>query len=379
MSFPRSRFLDRTTPPHIFTLVVMAGLSAMSMNMFLPALPTMAAHFETDYKVMQLSVAIFLAMNAVLQLIIGPLADRFGRRPVVMAGTIIFILASFGTIYAPTVGTFLTMRAVQAAIVTGMVLSRAIVRDMHPEDEAATMIAYVTMGMSVVPMIAPTVGGFLTTAFGWHANFWVLAVCGIGLLILVFFDQGETAPPQADRSLRAMVTAFPELLASQRFLGYALSAAAASGAFFAYIGGAPFVGTTLFGLPENMLGLYMGAPAIGYFFGNFCAGRYSARFGVNLMVLIGALCPDRLCFAQPDYLPVGCLVGGNLFRLHDPARIWQRAAIAQLDCRLPVCAPSSGGDCVRLGRHDDDWRRCGAFGHLRARFSRSNTGPCRCW
>lgn len=205
-----------------------------------------------------------------------------------MAGTIIFILASFGTIYAPTVGTFLTMRAVQAAIVTGMVLSRAIVRDMHPEDEAATMIAYVTMGMSVVPMIAPTVGGFLTTAFGWHANFWVLAVCGIGLLILVFFDQGETAPPQADRSLRAMVTAFPELLASQRFLGYALSAAAASGAFFAYIGGAPFVGTTLFGLPENMLGLYMGAPAIGYFFGNFCAGRYSARFGVNLMVLIGA-------------------------------------------------------------------------------------------
>ncbi|WP_417249981.1 multidrug effflux MFS transporter [Celeribacter sp.] len=270
------------------TLVLMAGVSAMSMNMFLPALPAMSEYFSTDYKVMQLSVAIFLAVNAALQLIIGPLSDRFGRRPVVLAGTIIFILASFGTVHAPTVTTFLVLRAVQAAIVTGMVLSRAIVRDIHPGDDAATMIAYVTMGMSVVPMIAPSVGGVLTSHFGWQANFWVLTASGVGLLALVYFDLGETAPPQADRSLRAMFRAFPELLSSPRFLGYALSAAFASGAFFAYIGGAPFVGTTLFGLSEDVLGLHMAAPAVGYFFGNFAAGRYSARFGVNVMVLIGA-------------------------------------------------------------------------------------------
>lgn len=288
MSLPQSRFLDKATPPHIATLVLMAGLSAMSMNMFLPALPSMAEYFATDYKVMQLSVAIFLGVNAVLQIIIGPLADRFGRRPVVMIGTVIFILASVGTVYAPSVGAFLVLRAVQAAIVTGMVLSRAIVRDMLPGDEAASMIAYVTMGMSVVPMVAPSVGGLLTTMFGWQANFWVLAVCGAGLLVLVYFDQGETAPPQADRSIRAMVRAFPDLLSSQRFVGYSLSAAAASGAFFAYIGGAPFVGTTLFGLSEDTLGLYMAAPAVGYFFGNFAAGRYSARLGVNTMILIGA-------------------------------------------------------------------------------------------
>ncbi|SDW32441.1 MFS transporter, DHA1 family, bicyclomycin/chloramphenicol resistance protein [Celeribacter indicus] len=285
---PVIRFLDRTTPPHIATLVMMAALPAITINVFLPALPEMARHFETEYRVMQLSVAVFLIVNAALQLAIGPLSDRYGRRPVLLVGIVTFLVATLGAIHAPSVGLFLAMRAAQAGIVTGLVLSRAIVRDIVPGEQAAKMIAYVTMGMSLAPMAAPTLGGLLTAAFGWQSNFWLLFGAGLALLALVWFDTGETAP-RANGSMGDALRGFPTLLRSQRFLGYAISAATASGAYFAFLGGAPFVGSEIFDLTEDRLGLYMAAPALGYFFGNFLAGRFSDRVGMNRMMLIGAI------------------------------------------------------------------------------------------
>ena len=124
-NLPRARFLRRDTPPTLATLILMAGLSAMIMNMFLPSLPTMTEYFDTKYRLMQLSVALFLAASAVLQIIVGPISDRFGRRPVLLWGLVIFLLATLGCIYALNVRVFLTFRMVQAAIVVAMVLSRA--------------------------------------------------------------------------------------------------------------------------------------------------------------------------------------------------------------------------------------------------------------
>ncbi len=285
---PTIRFLDRTTPPHIATLILLAGLSALSMNVFLPSLPGMTAHFDTDYRVMQLSVALYLAVNAVMQLFIGPISDRFGRRPVVLWSIAIFVVASAASTFAPNVATFLALRMVQAVIVTGLVLSRAIVRDMVPQAQAASMIGYVTMGMSVAPMLAPAIGGVLDGWFGWRASFWLLAVLGVGVFWLCWRDQGETATGRRD-SLRAQMADYPELLRSQRFWGYAGCSAFASGAFFAYLGGAPFVGSDVYGLTPTWLGIYFGAPAVGYLIGNFLSGRYSVRFGINAMIFAGAL------------------------------------------------------------------------------------------
>ncbi len=270
------------------TLVMMAGLQAMVLNMYLPALPRMAEHFGTTYGLVQLSVAVFMGANAVLQIFIGPISDRYGRRPVLLIGIALFLAATLGAIYAPTLEIFLFMRAGQAAIVTAMVLSRAIVRDIAPPDEAGSMLAYVTMGMALVPMIAPTVGGILTNHYGWESSFWALFAVGLVLFAVVWFDLKETAP-KSEVSLLSQWHNFPELLRSKRFVGYTVSVTCAAGAFYAYIGGAAYVGTSRFGLSEAALGAYMGTPALGYFFGNFIAGRYSRRVGINRMILAGGL------------------------------------------------------------------------------------------
>ncbi len=285
---PDVRFLDRTTPPHILTLVLVAGLAAMNMSAFLPSLPHMTAYFGTDYAVMQLSVSLYLAITAAVQLVIGPVSDRYGRRPVVLACTGIFVAATVGCLFAPTVEIFLVFRMLQAAVAVGLVLSRAIVRDMVPQAEAASMIGYVTMGMALVPMVAPMIGGALDQAFGWHATFVLLAVSGLLLGALVWFDLGETFSGRAS-SFREQARDYPELLASRRFWGYVFAAAFASGSFFAFLGGGPYVASEIYGLSSLWSGVAFGAPAIGYAFGNFLSGRLSVRVGVNAMILYGTL------------------------------------------------------------------------------------------
>ncbi|WP_299292779.1 multidrug effflux MFS transporter [uncultured Tateyamaria sp.] len=285
---PKVRFLDRSTPPHIATLILLAGVSAMVMNMFLPSLPRMTEYFDTEYKVMQLSVALYLAVSAIMQTIIGPISDNLGRRKVLMWGIGLFMLATLGCIFAPNVEVFLFFRMCQAVVAVAMVLSRAVIRDLYDQDHSASMIGYVTMGMAIVPMVSPGLGGLLDQHLGWKSVFWFFFATGGLLLWLVYMDLGETAKASS-KSLIGQFREYPELLRSPRFWGYSLAAAFCSGSFFAYLGGAPFVGTQVFGMTPFELGIYFGAPAIGYFFGNWASGRFATTFGVNKLVLWGCL------------------------------------------------------------------------------------------
>lgn len=285
---PPIHFLDRNTPPHIATLILVAGLAALSLNIFLPSLTAMAAHFGVDYSLMQLSVAAYLGMTAILQLVIGPVSDRFGRRPVLLTATAIFIAATLGALYAPNFTIFLICRLIQATIASGFAIGRAVVRDMVPPEKAASVIGYVTMGMSLVPMVGPAIGGWLDTAFGWQGSFWLLAMGGVLIFALLWADLGETATRRST-SFAAQFRAYPALFRSQHFWAYCLAAATASGAFFAFLGGAPYVGDTFYNMDSATLGFYFAAPAIGYMAGNFASGRYATRIGINRMVMIGAV------------------------------------------------------------------------------------------
>ena len=286
--FAPARFLDRHSQPHIVTLILLASIGAVTMNMFLPSLPAMATHFNTSTATMGLAVGVYLGASAVFQILSGPLSDMIGRRPIVLWSLAIFIAASVAINFAPNLTTFFILRAVQAVAGTTMVLSRAIVRDTTSTEKAGSRIAYVTMGMSIVPMISPAIGGYIETHFGWQGNFWMLGLIGAMCFAIAFMDQGETAP-STSKNAWAQFQQYPALLTSQRFWGYCLASSLGSGAFFAYIGGAPFVGSVIYGLSPQQLGLYFGAPALGYFVGNFLSGRYSTRFGIDTMVTCGLL------------------------------------------------------------------------------------------
>ena len=284
--FLQSRFLDRKTQPSMLTLVLLASISMLAMNSFLPSLPSMATHFGTTTAIMGLSVAIYLGSSAVLQILVGPLSDKIGRRPALLWSLGIFIFASFACVFAQDTAVFMTLRAIQAFAACTMVLSRAIVRDTNDTQTSASKIAYIAMGMAITPMFAPALGGFLDNWFGWQANFWMIGGVGSLIWIVTYFDQGETVPSKTE-GFQKQLKEYPELLASRRFWGYCLASAFGSGAFFAYLGGGSFVGSVVFNLSPEKLGIYFGAPAIGYFTGNFISGRYTVRFGIDAMILYG--------------------------------------------------------------------------------------------
>ena len=305
MSNLDTRFLDRTTPPHVMTLVALSAMTALAMNVFLPSLPSMAVYFGTDYSVMQLSVSLYLAMNAILQLFVGTISDRYGRRPVLLVSLFVFVLATIGTLLAPNVTVFLIFRMFQALIVSAIALSRASIRDVMDEAQAASRIGYVTMGMAVVPMIAPALGGVLDGIFGWRGSFGLMLIAGIAVLVLAWADMGETKHDRGG-SLAAQFGALPELLRARRFWAYCVTATLASGAFFAYLGGAPFIGAQVFGMSPTALGVFFGAPAVGYAVGNFLSGRFAGRIGINRMIILGCI----VGFGGMALLAIILLAGG---------------------------------------------------------------------
>ncbi|MQY42826.1 Bcr/CflA family efflux MFS transporter [Epibacterium sp. SM1969] len=276
------------TPPHIVTLILLSGIAALNMNIFIPSLSNMANEFGVEYRVIQLSISLYLALSAVVQMVIGPVSDKWGRRPILLWSLFIFVLMTLGCILAPTAGSFLFFRMGQAVVATSLALSRAAVRDIYDTEQAASRIAYVTMGMALVPMFSPAIGGWIDDRFDWVASFWVLLVLGAGALALTYLDFGETKQ-KSGLSLFEQFREYGELLRAPRFWGYALASGLSSGTFFAYLGGASFVGIDIYGLDTKMLGWMMSAPAVGYFIGNFMAGRFSRYIGLNRMIMLGCL------------------------------------------------------------------------------------------
>ncbi len=283
-----ARFLDRKSPPHIATLALATAFGALAMNIFLPSLPRIAKHFGTSYAVVQLAVTVYLIANAVMQLFIGPLSDRFGRRPVMLFFISVALLATVLAIFAPNIETFLIARFLQGTAISGMVIGRAVVRDMVGPAKAASMIGYVTMAMTLAPMIGPMVGGYLDEWFGWQSTFMLLLAFGVAAWLLVWSDLGETNHNRAT-SISAQIATMPQLFGSKRFWGYCTAAAFSSGAFFAFVGGGPYLASEFFKMTPSQYGFYFAFAGIGYITGNFISGRFAARLGVNRMMIAGGM------------------------------------------------------------------------------------------
>ena len=278
--------ISKTTPPHIITLVTAAALGPLAMNVFLPSLPGITDYFATTEATSQLSVSLYLTAVALLQLVFGPLSDKFGRRPVILIAFCIMIVGTLICIFATTIEWFLAGRIIQASASAGLVLSRAIARDITQGTDAAVLIAYITMGMSLAPMIGPLLGGYLDEFYGWQASFYLTLGFGIFALSLAYFDLGETNK-EKQNSVKEQIEAYPELLRSRRFWGYAITAMFSSGAFFAFLGGGSLLADRVYGLSPSQYGFYFMFISLGYLLGNMISGRITKRIGINQMMLSG--------------------------------------------------------------------------------------------
>jgi DHA1 family bicyclomycin/chloramphenicol resistance-like MFS transporter len=276
--------------PPVVALVAVSALSPFAINAIVPSLPAIGQHFGASYGRVQLVLSMFLASVAVAQIFIGPVSDRFGRRPVLLAGFAIFVAASVAAPFAPTIDALIAMRIVQGASgCVGIVLGRAIVRDLFERRQAASMLGYVTMGLAVAPMVAPSVGGLLQEFFGWTAIFWFMVAFGLACLGITWWMIPETnRSPTSRLTVGSLATDFRKLLGSTDFLLFTASSSLSSGVFFSFLGGTPYVAEHLLGLTPSVYGLWFGLIAVGYAAGSFISGRFTEHFGVPRMILIGS-------------------------------------------------------------------------------------------
>jgi DHA1 family bicyclomycin/chloramphenicol resistance-like MFS transporter len=276
-----------SAPPRLLTLVLLSGLSVVSLNMFLPSLSNIAAEFQAGYGLLaSMSIAGYAGMTTVLQLLIGPFSDRFGRRPVILVSLVIYILGSLGCLLATDVWTFLLFRTIQAAIVSGFALSRVIIRDTEPAQKAAGLMGYLSIAWAIAPMLAPMLGGTLDLLFGWRANFIAFLVFGAAVLALCWFDLGETNKNPSE-TFTKQFKSFPSLFRSRLFWGYSLCMAFSMGALYAFLAAAPLAATAVLRMSPATLGIYMGSTAAGFILGSFVSGRFAAHYPLTTMIVAG--------------------------------------------------------------------------------------------
>lgn len=272
------------TPPSILTLILLTALSTLSLNMFLPSLAHIAQDLEADYGVTSLAVGAYLAVASAMLLIIGPLSDRLGRRPVLLGGLVVFTLASLVCALANSIWVFLAFRMLQGGVVAGYAMSMAIVRDTRSQREAAGLIAYISMAMAIAPMLGPMLGGALDAAFGWRSNFYVYAGTGFLVLVLCWLDLGETRSPASGSRLPVL-----DLLREPRFWAYSSCSLFSVGAFYVFLTGAPLVAKVTFGVSAAELGLFVGSISAGFILGGFISGRLAAHLSPTSLILAGRL------------------------------------------------------------------------------------------
>ncbi|MFD1694693.1 multidrug effflux MFS transporter [Roseibium aestuarii] len=282
----------RKTPP-LLMLIVVSAIAPISMNMYLPSMGHLAEVFGTTSGMVQLTMSLYFVAVALAQIVIGPLSDRYGRRPVLLAGMALYCAGSLACLLVTSIEGLIAARMIQAAGgCSGLVLSRAIVRDLYDRDTTASMLGYVTMGMAIGPMCAPLIGGTLQDLVGWQGSFWLMLVLGLATLAVAALRLHETHFTRSESlKLGQLAGSFVSLLREPLFVAYGVTIMCASSTYFAYLGGMPFLAAGRLAMSPQVMGLYFMTLAFGYIAGNFLSGRYARRIGPSRMVLIGASLP----------------------------------------------------------------------------------------
>lgn len=271
-------------------LVVLAAIGPMALNLPLPAVPGLALYFDTDPGTIQLTITLYLAGMAVAQLFLGPLSDRYGRRPVILGALAVTAVMSLFAALAASAAMLILARVLQSfGASAGQVIGRAIIRDVFDKDRAASMIGWVTMAMVVAPMVSPSIGGLMTETIGWRWVFAATAVIAGVTLVLAAIRLPETRAVVSSPTVGQLLRDARDLVRNRMFLGYLLIGALSSMTFFSFVGGAPHATVTLMGQSSTVYGLWFMVNACGYMLGNAVCGRYAARFGADRLIRWGSV------------------------------------------------------------------------------------------
>lgn len=228
----------------IFTLGLLSAMGAFSIDMYLPGFPEIAKDLHTTIAHITLSITSFFIGISLGQMIYGPLLDKYGRKKPLYIGLLVYLLASIACAYAPTANALIAIRFLQAlGSCAGMVASRALVRDIFPVEENAKIFSLLMLVLALSPIVAPTLGGYMSSLFGWQSIFIVLSSIAAVTLLLVYYKLPHGRKPEVSLSLqpRPIINGFLEVSKVPQFYTYAFAGAIASSGLYAYVAGSPFV------------------------------------------------------------------------------------------------------------------------------------------
>jgi DHA1 family bicyclomycin/chloramphenicol resistance-like MFS transporter len=331
----------------LLMLVLMTGVAPISLYMLVPALPVLAATFQSDIQVAQMTVSLYMVGIACSQLIMGPLSDKFGRRPVLLAGLTLMVVASVGASLAQTLPQLIAARFLQAlGGASGMVISRAIIRDLYPRERVGAMFSLVIAVMMVAQMLSALAGGLLEITFGWRAIFYFITAASLGVAVLIAVALPETRRARSESSgFRGDVRS---LLGSRAFIGYVLCQMLASQIIFTFAGGGPYIVVTQMGRTTAEYGAWFATSGFAYLVGNLFCVRFAPRhqlekliwFGLALQ-LAGSLLNLILSFAGINQSP-GWLFGTQMIVMVANAFVMANASAGAISVRPEAAGTASG-------------------------------------
>jgi DHA1 family bicyclomycin/chloramphenicol resistance-like MFS transporter len=276
--------------PALWLLVLITFSGTLAMHMFVPALPVAAQDLGASIAAMQMTISLYILGLAFGQLIYGPLSDCFGRRPILMVGLVLYTAAGIAAALAPGVYALIAARLFQAlGGCAGLVLGRAMVRDMSGPETAARQLAAMNLIVVIGPALAPLFGGLLTSTFGWRSIFLLLIALGAANLLFAWRLLPETGQPSGTISVLSLGRDYKGLLGSRAFLGYSIGGSCATTSMYAFIAAAPFIFEELH-RPAHEIGISLGLLAVGASMGSALASRLIGRVKMErLMVTANAV------------------------------------------------------------------------------------------
>jgi len=278
----------------LLLLMAMTSIGPTTLNVVVPALPQMANRLATDVATIQLTVTVYLLALAAGQLVMGPLSDRFGRRPVILAGLAVYIMASVGCAFAAVAGHLVMLRVLQGLAACGcVVLARTMVRDLAERDQAARAMSLMHACSSIAPMLAPLIGGQILWFWGWRTIFWVLAGIGVVALATTAIRLPETLRPEYRQPLHlgSILKRFGELLRHRAFMGYALTGTFQFAALMSFLSGSPFVFIQKYGIDPRHFGLIFGGQVMFMTVGSLLNAKFAPVFGASRILFWGVCVP----------------------------------------------------------------------------------------